>query len=109
MGKPVARRGRKTYGPLKEVAGLQKRGEERDQGRDQQGEWEPSGALTDALEGMSLPPGVERDRCLARLEPHAEEALGTLHRLERRRGISEREKARMGALSMLLASIERDH
>jgi len=54
---------------------------------------------------MSLPPGAERDRCLTRLKPHAEEALGTLHRLERRRGISEREKARIGALRMLLASI----
>ena len=87
---------------------MPKRGEGRDRGRDQQEEWEPSGALTDALKGVSLLPGAERDVDLARLEPHAEEALGTLERLERRRDLSEREKARMGALRMLLASIERD-
>jgi hypothetical protein len=57
---------------------------------------------------MSLLPGAERDRGLARLETHAEEALGALERLEKRRDLSEREKAQMGALRMLLASIERD-
>ena len=87
---------------------MPKRGEGRVRGRAQQEEWEPSRALTDALEGLSLLPGAERAGDLARLEPHAEEALGTLHRLQRRRDLSEREKARMGALRMLLASIERD-
>jgi hypothetical protein len=38
-GKPAARRGRKAYGPLKEVAGLPNQPEQ-DQRRDQQ-EWEP--------------------------------------------------------------------
>jgi hypothetical protein len=57
---------------------------------------------------MSLLPGADRDEDLARLEPHVGEALRTLERLEGRRGLSEREKARMGALRMLLASIERD-
>jgi hypothetical protein len=107
-GKPVARRGRKACGPLGEVAGLPKRREGRVQGCDQHEEWEPGGALTGALEGMSLLPGAERDEDLARLEPHVGEALGALERLERRRGLSEREKARMGALRMLLASIEGD-
>ena len=39
-GKPAARRGRKAYGPLKEVAGLPHR-PERDQRWDHQEEWEP--------------------------------------------------------------------
>ena len=107
-GKPVVRRGRKACGPHGEVAGLPKRREQRDQGLDQHEEWEPGGALTGALEGMSLLPGADRDEDLARLEPHVGEALRTLERLEGRRGLSEREKARMGALRMLLASIERD-
>jgi hypothetical protein len=87
---------------------LPKRREGRDRGRDQHEEWEPGGALTSALEGMSLLPGAERDEDLARLEPHVGEALGALERLERRRGLSEREKATMGALRMLLAWIEGD-
>jgi hypothetical protein len=103
-GKPVARRGRKAYGPLKEVAGLPNR-LERDQGWDQK-EWEPSGALRSVLRGMSLLPGTDRNRDLARLKPHLEEALETLERLERRRGLSHREKMRGGALRMLLTSIE---
>src|ERR671913_132369 len=69
-GKPVARRGRKAYGPPKEVAGLPKRREGPDQGWDRQEEWEPSGALRSALEGMSLELGTEKERNLARLEPH---------------------------------------
>src|SRR3954453_12956908 len=40
-------------------------------------------------------------------QTHLEEALGTLERLERRRGLSNREKMRGGALGMLLRSIER--
>ena len=104
-GKPVARRGRKAYGPLKEVAELPNRPEQ-ERGCDQQ-EWEPSGALTSALEEMSLLPGTERNGDLARLEPYVEEALRTLEHLERQRGLSEREKARAGALRMLQASIER--
>jgi hypothetical protein len=36
-----------------------------------------------------------------------QEALKTLEHLERQRGLSEREKARAGALGMLQASIER--
>jgi hypothetical protein len=78
---------------------------ERDQGWDLQ-EWEPSGALTSGLRGMSLLPETDRNRDLARLKPHLEEALGTLERLERRRGLSDREKMRGGALMMLLTSIE---
>jgi hypothetical protein len=106
-GKPAARRGRKAYGPLKEVAGLPNR-PERDQGWDQQ-EWEPSGALTSVLGEMSLLPGTDRNRDLARLKPHLEEALGTLERLEQQRGLSDREKMRGGALKMLLTSIEQVH
>jgi len=104
-GKPVARRGRKAYGPLKEVAELPNR-LERERGRDRE-EWEPSGALTSALGQMSLLPGTERNGDLAKLEPYVQEALGTLEHLERQRGLSEREKTRARALGMLLASIER--
>ena len=106
-GKPVARRGRKAYGPLKEVAELPNR-LQRERRCDQK-EWEPSGALTSALEEMSLLPGTERNGDLARLEPYVQEALETLEHLERQRGLSEREKARAGALGMLQASIERAH
>jgi hypothetical protein len=102
-GKPVARRGRKAHGPLKEVAGLPNRPEQ-DQRRDQQ-EWEPSGALRSVLREMSLLPGTDRNRDLARLEPHLEEALETLERLERQRGLSDREKMRGEAIKMLLTSI----
>jgi hypothetical protein len=42
-GKPAVRRGRKAYGPLKEVAGLPNH-PERDQRWGQQEGWEPSGA-----------------------------------------------------------------
>jgi hypothetical protein len=70
-------------------------------------EWEPSEALRSALQGMSLVPGTEKDRNLARLEPHVEEALSTLELLERQRSLSEREKTRAGALRMLMESIQR--
>ena len=78
---------------------------ERDQGGDHQ-EWEPSGTLTSVLREMSLLPGTDQNRDLARLKPYLEEALETLERLERRRGLSDREKVRGGALRMLLTSIE---
>jgi hypothetical protein len=103
-GKLAARRGRKAYGPLKEVAELPNR-LERDQGWDQK-EWEPSGTLTSALREMSLLPGTDRNRDLARLKPHLEGALQTLERLEEKRGLSDREKMRGGVLRMLLTSIE---
>ena len=98
------RRGRKAYGPLKEVAGLPNR-PERDQRWDQK-EWEPSAALTIALEEMPLLAQTRQNEDLARLKPHLEEVLETLERLERRRGLSDREKMRGGALRMLLTSIE---
>ena len=79
---------------------------EREQGCEQE-EWEPSGALTNALQEMSVLPGTERNGDLARLGSYVEEALRTLDYLERQRGHSEREQARAGALRMLLGSIER--
>jgi hypothetical protein len=104
-GKPAARRGRKAYGPLKEVAGLPNR-QERHQ-RWEHREWEPGGALTGALGNVKLLPDTDRDERLASLEPQIREALMTLERLEGQRGLSEREKTRAGALGMLLSSIER--
>jgi hypothetical protein len=103
-GKPVARRGRKAYGPLEEVAGLPNR-QERDQGWNHQ-EWEPGRALTSALEQMPLLAQTSRNEDLANLKPHLEEALETLERLEQKRDLSDREKMRGGALKMLLTSIE---
>ena len=104
-GKPAARWGRKTYGPLKEVAGLPNRNE-RDQGWDHE-EWEPSNALTSALGNTQLLSGTDRDGQLAGLEPHLREALMALEDIERQRGLSGREKTRVGVLRMLLGSIER--
>jgi hypothetical protein len=86
------------------VAGLPNRPEQ-DQGADHQ-EWEPSGALTSALEELPLLVQIPRNEDLARLKPHLEVALETLERLERRRGLSDREKMRGGALRMLLTWIE---
>ena len=107
-GKPAARRGRKAHGPPEEVAGLPKPKEHRRHGHARGGEqWEPSAALTSALEGSSLVPRTSRDGDLARLEPHVRGALGELGRLERRRELSERERMREEALTMLLACIER--
>jgi hypothetical protein len=104
-GKPVTRWGRKAHGPPKEVAGLPNC-PERDQGGDHQ-EWKPSEALTSALEEMPhLAQTRQNEDSLRRLKPHLEEALETLERLERRRGLSDREKMRGGALRMLLTSIE---
>ena len=79
---------------------------ERRQGWDHR-EWEPGGALTSALENMPLVTGTESGKQLAGLEPHLREALMTLEGIERQRGLSGREKARAGALRMMLASIER--
>jgi hypothetical protein len=79
----------------------------RDGRRYQQEEWEPSEALTSALGNIPLSPAADRNEDLAKLKPHLEEALGTLERLKRKRGHSEREKTRAGALRMLLGSIER--
>jgi hypothetical protein len=86
------------------VAGLPNR-LEREQGGDHQ-EWEPSRALTSALEEMPHLDQKPQNEDLARLKPHLKEALETLERLERRRGLSDREKMRGGALRMLLTSIE---
>ena len=106
-GKPAARRGRKAHGPPEEVAGLPKpKGHRRHgQARDRE-QWEPSAALTSALEESSLLSGTSRDGDLARLEPHLREALGELVRLEQRRGLSEGERIREEALGMLLVFIE---
>ena len=79
--------------------------QERDQGWNHQ-EWVPSRALTSALEELPLPVQIPRNEDLANLKPHLEEALETLERLERRRGLSDREKMRGGAFRMLLTSIE---
>ncbi len=80
---------------------------ERDQGGDHQ-EWEPSRALTSALEQMPLLAQTRQTEDLANLKPHLEEALHTLERQEQRRGLTEREKMRVGAHRMLLTSIEED-
>jgi hypothetical protein len=103
-GKPVARRGRKAYGPLKEEAGLPN-SQEQDQGCNHQ-EWEPSRALTTALEQIPPLTQTPHNENLARLKSHLEEALETLERLEQKRGLSNREKMRGEALRMLLTSIE---
>ena len=79
--------------------------QEQDQGWNHQ-EWEPSRALTSALQEWQLLAQTSRNEDLANLEPHLEEALQTLERLEQRRGLSDREKIREGALRMLLTSIE---
>jgi hypothetical protein len=103
-GKPVVRRGRKAYGPLKEEAGLPN-SQERDQGWNHQ-EWEPSRTLTSSLQELPLLVQTPRNEDLANLKPHLEEALETLERLEQKRDLSDREKMRGGALRMLLTSIE---
>ena len=103
-GKPAARRGRKAYGPLEEVAGLPKT-RERVQVRNQQ-EWKPNAALMSTLGGVFLPSGPDQDGELARLKPHVEEALKVLTGLYRQRGLSEKEKERESALSTLLLYIE---
>jgi hypothetical protein len=79
--------------------------QERDQGSNHQ-EWEPSGAMTSALEQMPLQAQTSQNEERANLKAHLEEALETLERLERHRDLSDREKMREGALRMLLTSIE---
>ena len=105
-GKPAARRGRKAYGPRKEVAGLPKRPRHEEQAWDREGEWEPSAVLVGAMEGACLQPKTLWDADIAVLEPHLKEALGELSGLERRRGLSGRERMRAEALGMLLEYIE---
>ena len=73
-------------------------------------EWEPGAGLVRALEGLHLPPGAGPSENLAVLEPHLEKALGELGRLERLRGLSQREKTRreaLMALRALMAAVER--
>jgi hypothetical protein len=70
-------------------------------------EWEPSDALTSALGNVPLQPGTNQDGQLAKLKPHLQEALTTLEHLQRQRILSGTEKTRVGALRMLLTSIER--
>ena len=67
-----------------------------------EGEWELGGALREALEGIPLLPGPDRDGHLARLRPLLEAALGELGRLERRGGLSRNERVRKEALEELL-------
>jgi hypothetical protein len=69
-------------------------------------EWEPSGALTSSLDDMPLLTQTSQNEDLVRLKPRLEEALQTLQRLDRQRGLSDREKMRGGALRMLLKWIE---
>jgi hypothetical protein len=78
---------------------------ERDQGSNHQ-EWEPSGAMTSALEESPLQAQRSQNEDRANLKAHLEEALETLERLERQRGLSDREKMRGGVLRMLLTSIK---
>jgi hypothetical protein len=65
-------------------------------------EWEPGGALREALERLPLRPGPGRGERLAGLAPHLQEALGELGRLGRRRGLSDGERVAQGALRALL-------
>ena len=78
---------------------------EREKGWNHQ-EWEPSGAMTSALEQTLLQAQTSQNEDLANLKSHLEEALETLERLERHRDLSDREKMREGALRMLLTSIK---
>ena len=70
-------------------------------------EWEPSTALVSALGRLPLQPGAGQGEHLAGLSPPLEEALGELGRLERQRGLSEREAKRREALRAFMAAIER--
>lgn len=75
-----------------------------------QEEWEPAGALRGALGRLPLRPatgpGGDLAGHLLGLRLHAQEALGTLGRLDRGRGLSEAERARAAALRRLLALAE---
>ena len=65
-------------------------------------EWEVGKDLRQALGRLPLQPAAGRDGHLAGLGPHLEEALGTLGRLERRRGLSGEERVSAEALRVLL-------
>lgn len=67
-------------------------------------EWEPGGALRNGLGGLSLRTETDQRENLARLKPDLEEALRTLARLERQRGLSDRERRRDQALRMLMSA-----
>ena len=71
-------------------------------------EWEPAGALREALGRLPLRPLTGDDLAghLLGLGPHAEEALETLGRMERGGGLSDAERARAAALRRLLALAE---
>ena len=69
-----------------------------------EGEWEPGGAIREALGGMPLSPGPYLDEHLARLGPLLEEALEELRRPRRRGGLSRQERATEEALRALLAA-----
>jgi len=70
-------------------------------------EWEPSAALVGALKGLPLRPGTGQGEDLARLKPLLGEAFRAMGRLERQRGLSEREAKRREALRAFMAAIER--
>lgn len=71
-------------------------------------EWEPSAALVGALKGLPLlRSGTDQGENLARLKPLLGEAFGAMGRLERQRGLSEREAKRREALRAFMAAIER--
>jgi hypothetical protein len=55
---------------------------------------------------MPLLAQTSQNEDLANLKAHLEEALETLERREQKRGLSDREKMRGGALRMLLTSIK---
>lgn len=67
-------------------------------------EWEPNVALRRSLERMPLQPGTGQREAIARLKPHLEEAVRTLTRLERWRGLSDKERHQEAALRMLLSA-----
>jgi hypothetical protein len=69
-----------------------------------EGGWEPGGALREALGGLPLSPGPDRDEHLAQLRPLLEGALGELGRLGRRGGLSREERAMEEALGKILAA-----
>src|SRR4028118_1030075 len=79
-GKPAARRGRNAHGPPEEVAGLPERqGHGRAVGQEER--WQPSAALTGALEEASLLPGATLDGGLAGRDAHPAADVGRAGRL----------------------------
>jgi hypothetical protein len=67
-------------------------------------EWVPSVALRSSLGAMPLHPTAVQREAMPKLKPHLEEAVSTLSRLERQRGLSDQERHRKAALRMLLAA-----